>query len=115
MSLSRSLALYLLEGKTSVDDVVSLLTKYDLLTLLPSIKQSLQQMSTGVHKENAITIEVPFKPSDAAITRIKEIIGDTKAPHILTINKHILAGFKAKYKGMMYDGSAERIIRQLTS
>jgi len=115
MPLSRKLALYILEGKASVTDVVDLLTKYDLLTLLPFIKQSLLQLSTGVHKEGTMTIESPYPLSETSITRIKEIAGDTNVPHVVIINKKILAGFKAKYKGMMYDGSAERIIKQIVN
>ena len=115
MPLSRKLALYILEGKATVADVVDLLTKYDLLTLLPFIKQSLVQMSAGAHREGTMTIETPFALSDTSITRIKEIAGDTSAPHTVIINKTILAGFKAKYKGMMYDGSAARIIKQITN
>lgn len=115
MPLSRKLAIYILQGKASVNDVVELLTKYDLLTLLPSIKQSLSQMSTGVHKDATIMIETPYNLSDSSITRIKEIVGHQNAPHVVVINKNILAGFKAKFKGMMYDGSAERIIRQITN
>jgi F0F1-type ATP synthase delta subunit len=115
MPLSRKLAIYILQGKASVNDVVELLTKYDLLTLLPSIKQSLIQMSSSVHKDSTIMIETPFNLSDKSITTIKGIIGNTDAPHNIIINKNILAGFKAKFKGMMYDGSAERIIRQITN
>ena len=44
---------------------------------------------------------------------VKNIIGNTSSPHEVTINKNILAGFKARYKGKLYDGSAERIMRQL--
>lgn len=115
MPLSRKLAIYILQGKASVNDVVELLTKYDLLTLLPSIKQSLIQMSSSVHKDSTIMIETPFNLSDKSITTIKGIIGNTDAPHSIIINKNILAGFKAKFKGMMYDGSAERVMRQFTN
>jgi F0F1-type ATP synthase delta subunit len=113
MPLSRKLAILILEGKASLDDVVVLLEKYDLLTLLPFIKQSLVQLSHGAHKEGTMTIETPYPLSEKSLARIKEIAGDAHAPHTVIISKKILAGFKAKYKGMMYDGSAERIIRQI--
>ncbi len=113
MPLSRKLASYLILGKVTLDDVVVLLTKYKLLTLLPSIRQALQQMSSGVEKNATITIETPFPLSIASIQKIKEMTKSHKAPHKIIINKNILAGFKATYHGIMYDGSAERIIRQL--
>jgi F0F1-type ATP synthase delta subunit len=105
----------MLEGKASFDDVIVLLTKYNLLTLLPSIKQSLMQMSSGLHKDRTIMIETPYTLSHDSVATIKKIVGDKDAPHTVIINKNILAGFKAKFKGMMYDGSAERIIRQITN
>lgn len=114
MPLSRKLAIYILEGKASIDDVVSLLTKYELLTLLPCIKQAVHQMSSGMQMKETVIIESPFELSEVSIQKIKGIIGEEDAPHSLIINKQILAGFKAKFKGMMYDGSAERIIRQIT-
>ncbi len=115
MPLSRKLAIYILEGKASIADVVELLTKYDLLTLLPSIKQSLLQMSQGSHRKGTILIETPFELSKQSIEVIKGIVGDNNAPHEVIINKNILAGFKAKCNGMMYDGSAQRIIKQITN
>jgi F0F1-type ATP synthase delta subunit len=115
MPLSRTLALYIVNGKASLDDVFELLAKYKLLTLLPSIKHALVQISSGVHKNDTVLIESPFMLSSASIEKIKAMTGDSKAPHEVIINKNILAGFKAKFKGIMYDGSAERIIRQITN
>ncbi len=113
MPLSRTLALYIMNGKASVNDVIELLAKYKLLTLLPSIKHALVQISSGVHKESTIMIESPFILSSTAVEKIKGMVGDIGAPYEVVINKNILAGFKAKFKGIMYDGSAERIIKQL--
>ncbi len=115
MPLSRTLALYILEGKATLQDVVDVLVKYDLETLLPFIKQALIQMSSGIHASTTILIESPFNLSDESIRTIKGFIGETEAPHSVILNKNILAGFKAKYKGMVYDGSAERIIKQITN
>ncbi len=114
MPLSRQLASYLILEKASLEDVVLLLTKYKLLTLLPSIKQALVHMSSGTKKSETIMIESPLTLSDESIIKIKSIIGNLKAPHAVTFNKNVLAGFKATYKGILYDGSGERIIRQLT-
>ncbi len=115
MPLSRKLALYLLEGKATISEVTFLLEKYDLLTLLPSIKQSLIQMSFTVNRDEVIMIETPHNLSEDSIGVIKKIIGNSGAPHVVSVNKKVLAGFKAKFRGMMYDGSAERIIRQITN
>jgi F0F1-type ATP synthase delta subunit len=115
MPLSRTLALYMAHGKASLDDVIVLLTKYKLLNLLPSVKKALIQISSDVHKKDTILVESPFALSPHSVEKIKGIVGDTKAPLEVIINKKILAGFKAKFQGMMYDGSAERIVRQITN
>lgn len=114
MPLSRTLALYLAHGKASLDDVITLLSTYKLLDLLPSIKNALTQISSQVHKKDFILIESPFALSAHSIEKIKGMVGDAHAPHEVIINKRILAGFKATFKGMMYDGSAERIVKQLS-
>lgn len=113
MSLSRNIAKLLSTEHTTFSDVIAVLTKYKMLSLLPSIKQSLVQMSSRVDTEDTIMIETPFLLSDDAVKKVKRIIGNDTAGHEVIINKSILAGFKARFRGTLYDGSAERIIKQL--
>lgn len=113
MSLSRKLATLILAGKVTLSQVVELLTKYKMLSLLPSLKQALVQISSTKNTNDSIMIESPFSLSDEAVHKIKRIVGNDLAPHEVIINKKILAGFKARFKGTLYDGSAERIIKQL--
>lgn len=115
MSLSRKLALLIVQGKASLASVIELLAKYKMLSLLPSIKQALLQMSSELHTKDTLMIESPFPLSDTAINHIQKIIGDERADYKVTINRHVLAGFKARFKGILYDGSAERIIKQITN
>ena len=115
MTLSRKLAALLLNGKANLTDMIELLTKYKMLSLLPSIKQALVQMASARDAEETIMIESPFPLSDASITHVRTIMGENNAKHHVVINKNVLAGFKAKFKGVMYDGSAERIIKQFTN
>jgi F0F1-type ATP synthase delta subunit len=114
MSLSRKLATLIVTERTTLSDVVTLLTKYKMLSLLPSIKQAVIQASSQVGAQEVIKIESPFPLSDDAITHVKRIVGNNTVDHEVTINPKILAGFKARFKGILYDGSAERIIKQLT-
>ena len=115
MSLSRKLAILILQGKATLASVVELLTKYKMLSLLPSIKQALTQMSSQLRTQDTVMIESPFPLSDTAVKQIQKILGNEKAEYKVTINKNVLAGFKARFKGMLYDGSAERIIKQITN
>lgn len=103
----------MVEKNVSVDDIVTTLTRYNLLGLLPAITTKVIQMSSQKNKNEIISIESPFMLSEDAIIHIKKIIG-SDISHEITINKNILAGFKARHKGKLYDGSAERIIRQFT-
>lgn len=113
MPLSRTLALLLISGKTTLFDVVDLLTKYKMLALLPTIRQSLVQLSKAKDGDETIVIQSPFELSLDSVATIKKIVGETEAKHRVIVNKNVLAGFKAKHKGIVYDGSAERIIKQL--
>ena len=71
-------------------------------------------MSAQVGKNDSIIIESPFPLSDDSIKKIKRIVGNDIAEHEVMINPQVLAGFKARFRGTLYDGSAERIIKQLT-
>lgn len=113
MPLSRKLAKLIVSGKASLEDVISLLTTYKMLALLPSLKKAITQMTSVTGKRDTLMIESPFPLSDESITIIKNIVGDETVKYEVSINKSILSGFKARFKGHLYDASAERIIKQL--
>lgn len=113
MTLSRKLAKLLVEKNISVSDVTNTLAQYKLLGLLPAIVDRVSEIASYKKAGNSIAIESPFSLSNEAISHIKQITGNSEANHEVTINKNILAGFKARFKGKLYDGSAERIMRQL--
>jgi hypothetical protein len=56
MSLSRKIAQQIIEEKTTLERVISLLTKYHLLALLPSIKRSVEQLRAHSDTYNTIYI-----------------------------------------------------------
>ncbi len=113
MTLSRSIAELIVKKGVQVEDVEKTLRTYNLLSLLPSIKKEVEQCMRAEQETNVIAVESPFPLDHAALGRVKRIVGNDLAPHTVTINKDVLAGFKARYKGTLYDGSAERIIKQL--
>ena len=61
-----------------------------------------------------VMIESPFPLNDQSLSSIKKLVNGEDAEHLVTINGELLAGFKAKYKDLLYDGSAERIIKRFT-
>jgi F0F1-type ATP synthase delta subunit len=121
MTLSRTIAQLIVQKNLpaqaglTIDDVVETLRTYNLLSLLPSIKEAVLQSMRARKQEEAIHVESPFEIGSAALHKIKRIVGDDLAQTEVIINKDILAGFKARYKGKLYDGSAQRIIKQLIS
>ncbi len=114
MTLSRKLAHLMVEKNVHIDDVMELLTKYKLTSLLPSILKAVSQLGGDKQAADTLHIESPFPVSQAALAKIKRIVGNDMAPHEVTINTKLLAGFRARFKGKLYDGSAERIINQFT-
>jgi F0F1-type ATP synthase delta subunit len=114
MTLSRKIAELIVRKNLSIGDVVEKLQEYGLVPLLPSIREAVLKMTHDKGSEETIRIESPFPLDAVALARIKRIVGNDLANTEVTINKNILAGFKARFKGKLYDGSAERIIRQLT-
>lgn len=112
ITLSRKLATLLTEKNVSVDDVVDTLRKYNLLSLLPNIVKDVKQMNKDESTWDTLLIETPFPVDVEAVAKIKNITGNNSVSYQTTINKNILAGFKARFRGTLYDGSAERIIRQ---
>ncbi len=115
MTLSRKLATLIVKKNVSVDAVTETLQTYNLLSLLPSIVKDVKQMGEEGVTKDTILIQSPFEMNDDAIAEVKRIIGNDTAPHTITINKNLLAGFKARFKGKLYDGSAERILKQIVA
>jgi F0F1-type ATP synthase delta subunit len=106
------LAEVIVRREIPADAVVDVLRTYRLLSLLPFITKDIERLSGVLSRRDTIYIEAPFYLGKDALARVKRVAGNDLAPAEVRINKDILAGFKARYKGKLYDGSAERIIRK---
>ncbi len=113
MTLSRKIAELIVRKNLNIAEVVEKLREYGLLPLLPSIRDAVGKMALIEASIETIRIESPFTLDTAALVRIKRIVGNDLVHTEVTVNKNILAGFKARFKGKLYDGSAQRIIQQL--
>lgn len=114
MTLSRQLARLIVEKNVPLEDVIERLKSYNLLSLLPSIKEAVRKLSKDESARDTVHIEAPFPLSSESVARIKRIVGNDLAPHEISLNPNLLAGFKARFKDKLYDGSAERIINEFT-
>lgn len=113
MSLSRKIAEVVMRKEIPAGKIVETLSAYDLLSLLPSIKKDLEKLIAQKGDWDRVDIESPFPLNEDALAKVRRIVGNDLAPTKVTINKDLLAGFKARWKGKLYDGSAVRIIKQL--
>lgn len=114
MSLSRTIATTVVQHDVKAEQLVSVLSEYGLLSLLPVIKEEVEKLTSSRALQDTILVESPFPLSDKAQVRIKRIVGNDLANLEVTINKDLLSGFKARFKGKLYDASGQRIIKQLT-
>ncbi len=114
MTLSRKIANSIVTKNIPISSVVELLTKYKMLSLLPLITRAVKERGTLYARRDSVMIESPFALSPSAVDAIKKIVGAPSSHHDVTINKNLLAGFKARYQEVLYDGSAERIIKNFT-
>jgi F0F1-type ATP synthase delta subunit len=115
MSISRRIAEVVVQKEIGADDIIAALSSYNLLSLLPSIQKDIIKLASKKGDEDVIHIESPFPLDEQALARIRRIVGHDLAKTEVTINTELLAGFKARFKGKLYDGSAERIIKHLTN
>lgn len=115
MNISRALADKILKETLSVEELVTMLKKYNLLGMLPAILRTVKIAHAAQIKKDTLVIETPFPLSDSSIRKIITNIDQKSNQHTVIINKNLLAGFRARFREKVYDGSAERIIKQLTN
>ncbi|MEN9880993.1 MAG: hypothetical protein RLZZ308_176 [Candidatus Parcubacteria bacterium] len=114
-SLSHKIAAAVYTHKIEGGAVIAVLEKYRLTALLPEICTILKQIFEKEKEGKSVVIHTPFFLSDEAVSHIKKKIGAEHATSRVILKKNLLAGFKATYNNTLYDGSAERIIKQFIS
>lgn len=115
MALSRQIAETIAKHGISAADVVETLRSYNLLALLPLIKNDLEKLSKDQGERDKLHVESPHPLGKEALAKIRRIVGNDLAETSVTLSQELLAGFRARWKGRLFDGSAQRIIRQLLS
>lgn len=115
MTLSHKLARLVVEKNIPVSLLVSSLSSYKRSSLLYPIKRHLESIAKEQSSKETLFVETPFDLSNEALLTIARLTKAEDKEHQITLNKSLLAGFKARYRGKLYDGSAQRIIRKLTA
>lgn len=63
---------------------------------------------------STLVIQSPFSLEDQQVDQISnKVTGESNTRRDMQINKNLLAGFRATYKGRVYDGSARQYITKL--
>jgi F0F1-type ATP synthase delta subunit len=114
MSLSVKIAKAIRSNSISLTEVEGVLAKYKLTPLLGEIYKHLVREEKRLALKDVVQIDSPFPLSDDAIKSIKKRVGAEDKEHHIRIDTELLAGFRAKYKDTMYDGTAKRIIETFT-
>lgn len=118
---SKQLALALirsLEGgvnpKTLLKNFENFLDKNNLQTLLPNIVKNLEREVIVLHKKNTALIKVSHEVKDATLKLIEKFIDKAKSdPVKVEIDESLIGGFKANYKGKVFDGSVKNYLKEL--
>lgn len=89
------------------------LKKYKLENLY---RGTLLQIKQGLEKslrDKTLYVETPYELSAENIKKIESIVGDTDGRSVQKVDQSLLAGFRAVYKGKVYDASAKSHITNL--
>lgn len=114
MSLSLSIARTIRAHNLSLADTEEVLRKYKLLSLLPLIYKHLLREKKEEEKKSVVQIESPYSLSAETVSIVKKRLNAEDKEHNIVITPELLAGFRAKYNDVLYDGSAKRIVDMFT-
>ena len=80
---------------------------------LPSILYHYEKIVEQEREKNGIQIEVAHEISDKTISDIKTFLKAESLPEVVKNKKELIAGFRAKWGGMIYDASISTSLKKL--
>ncbi len=82
--------------------------------LMPNVVKNLERMSAEIKNENTALILVSHKISDTHVKLIEKLIEKEKShPVKVEVDESLLGGFKAYYRGKVFDGSVKNYLKDL--
>lgn len=85
-----------------------------LRALIPNIQKNIDTELQNLLRENSLEIKTSHDISKKTVEMIEKFVGkDGGAPTILEKDEGLLGGFRAKYKGRVYDGSVKNYLKEL--
>ncbi|PIR87637.1 MAG: hypothetical protein COU10_03655 [Candidatus Harrisonbacteria bacterium CG10_big_fil_rev_8_21_14_0_10_45_28] len=96
-----------------LDRFFSFVENYNLQGLLPNVLSELERVKKEDYKESALQVQSAHVLSSHDEKNIRGITGAQDAPLDFRLEKELLGGFRAKYKGVEYEGSFSRTVNKL--
>ncbi|MFZ2072281.1 MAG: F0F1 ATP synthase subunit delta [Minisyncoccia bacterium] len=87
--------------------------KRNLKAQLPSVLYHLEKILEQNREKNGIQIETAHEIKSDTIKHIKTFLKAEKLPEVVKIKKELIAGFRAKWGGIIYDTSIMTGLKKL--
>ena len=104
------------EGKT-VASLTTFLTRSHLTHLLPAISLILKKKTAQESKRDTIAISSATNLNETVVDRITDLahkeVGSIPTSVSMTVDKSLVGGFVAVYKGKVFDGSVATMLSSL--
>jgi F0F1-type ATP synthase delta subunit len=80
---------------------------------LPQVLRHLERISREEQDFESVQVQTPFPLDDGAVNAIKTKLGAGDAQVSVSEHPDLIGGFRAMYKGMLYDASMQNVLKQL--
>jgi len=87
--------------------------KKKLQAQLPSVLYHLEKLIDLEQEKNGIQIEVAHEIKTETVKKIKSFLDAEDMPEIIKTKKELIAGFRAKWNGKIYDASVKNSLKKL--
>ena len=104
-------------NKEAVNALIAFLQKSHLLPLMPAVLGLLKKKAEEDSKRDTLLITAATDLRDNVVDRISDLahrdLGTIPGSVSLTVDKSLVGGFVAVYKGRVFDGSVETMLTSL--
>jgi F0F1-type ATP synthase delta subunit len=89
------------------------LEKRNLKSQIPSVLYHLEKIIELDREKKGIQIETAHEIKHETANHIKKFLKADHFPEVIKIKKELVAGFRAKWNGMVYDASLQTSLKKL--
>lgn len=101
-------------GEKAINKFFDFIQEKNFSGFLPQIKKHIERQGCISAQEKNLIISTKYELSKEEIEEVKKLVGAEKDSVVeVIIDKNIIGGFSATYKGNIYDGSLRNKISQM--